>query len=206
MFQVEQEKDRQVSRKAEGIARMIVRVIAGLNARLNNRVIDVMTALNPSQNLTPGKPERRNEKESDFQTINSEIMETPIKSVYLSLLKRLLIFSLIPGSIATILYFSLPAKFITPTLPFLFIFFIAVTLISAYILIRSSQKKFIKYLNVFLLTTVLKLFLFTAVIITYVLFNKADLIPFTLSFFILYLCYTIFEVVWLVSFSKTGQS
>jgi hypothetical protein len=206
MFQVEQEKDRQVSRKAEGIARMIVRVIAGLNARLNNRVIDVMTALNPSQNLTPGKPERRNEKESDFQTINSEIMETPIKSVYLSLLKRLLIFSLIPGSIATILYFSLPAKFITPTLPFLFIFFIAVTLISAYILIRSSQKKFIKYLNVYLLTTVLKLFLFTAVIITYVLFNKADLIPFTLSFFILYLCYTIFEVVWLVSFSKTGQS
>ena len=206
MFQVEPEKDSQVSLKTEGIARMIVRVIAGLNARLNNRMIDVMTALNPSQNPTPGKPERQSEKESDFQTIKSEIMETPIKSVYLSLLKRLLIFSLIPGSIATILYFSLPAKIITPTLPFLFIFFIAVTLISAYILIRSSQKKFIKYLNVFLLTTVLKLFLFTAVIITYVLFNKADLIPFTLSFFILYLCYTIFEVVWLVSFSKTGQS
>ena len=132
-------------------------------------------------------------------------MEKQINSVYLSFLKRLLIFSLIPGSIAAVLYFSLPAKFITPTLPFLFIFFIAVTLISAYILIRSSQKKFIKYLNVFLLTTVLKLFLFTAVIITYVLFNKADLIPFTLSFFILYLCYTIFEVVWLVSFSKAGK-
>jgi hypothetical protein len=133
-------------------------------------------------------------------------MEKQINSVYLSFLKRLLIFSLMPGSIAALLYFSLPAKFITPVLPFLFLFFIAVTLINAYILIRSSQKKFIKYLNAYLLTTVLKLFLFTAVIIIYVLFNKADLIPFTLSFFILYLCYTIFEVVWLVSFSKTGQS
>jgi predicted neutral ceramidase superfamily lipid hydrolase len=133
-------------------------------------------------------------------------MEKQINSVYLSFLKRLLIFSLIPGSIAAVLYFSLPAKFITPVLPFLFLFFIAVTLINAYILLRSSQKKFIKYLNAYLLTTVLKLFLFTGVIIIYVLFNKADLIPFTLSFFILYLCYTIFEVVCLVSFSKTSQS
>jgi len=131
-----------------------------------------------------------------------EIKSTP---VYLSLLKRLLIFSLIAGSIAGILYFLLPAKFITPALPFLFLFFIAVTLINSYILIKASQKKFLRYLNVYLLTTVLKLFLFTAIIITYVLFNKADLVPFTISFFILYLGYTTFEVVWLVSFSKAGK-
>ena len=203
MYQVEPEKDSQVSRKTEGIARMIVRVIAGLNVRQ----IGVMTARNPSQNPIPGRQARQKEGEYDpgiIEKSKSEIMEKQINSVYLSFLKRLLIFSLIPGSIAAVLYFSLPAKFITPVLPFLFLFFIAVTLINAYILLRSSQKKFIKYLNAYLLTTVLKLFLFTGVIIIYVLFNKADLIPFTLSFFILYLCYTIFEVVWLVSFSKTS--
>ena len=127
-------------------------------------------------------------------------------STYLSFLKRLLVFSLIPGSLAVVLYFLLPAKFITPTLPFLFFFFIAVTLISAYILIRSARKKFIRYLNVYLLMTVLKLFLFVAVMVTYVLFNKSDLVPFTISFFILYLFYTVFEVVWLVSFSRKDQS
>jgi len=132
-------------------------------------------------------------------------METQINSVYLSLLKRLLIFSLLLGSIAAVFYFILPEKFITPTLPFLFSFFIAVTLISSYLLIRSSQKKFIRYLNVYLLTTVLRLFLYVAVMVTYILLNKSDIIPFSISFFILYLFYTVFEVVWLVSFSKTGR-
>jgi hypothetical protein len=113
---------------------------------------------------------------------------------------------LILGSIAALLFFLLPEKYISPTLPFLFIFFIAVTLVSSYILIRSSQKKFIRYLNVYLLTTVIKLFLYIAVMITYILLNKADILPFSISFFILYLCYTIFEVIWLVSFSKTGRS
>jgi hypothetical protein len=132
-------------------------------------------------------------------------MEPQINSVYLSLLKRLLIFSLILGSIAAVLFFLLPSKFITPALPFLFPFFIAVTLINAYLLIRSSQKKFIKYLNVYLLTTVVRLFLYVAVMVTYILLNKPDLIPFSITFFILYLCYTIFEVVWLISFPKTGR-
>jgi hypothetical protein len=133
-------------------------------------------------------------------------METQIKSVYLTLLKRLLIFSLILGSIAVVLFFLLPSKFITPMLPFLFPFFIAVTLISSYILIRSLQKKFIKYLNVYLLTTVVRLFLYVGVMVTYILLNKPDLFPFSISFFILYLCYTVFEVVWLVSFPKDDPS
>ena len=132
-------------------------------------------------------------------------MEMQSNSVYLSFLKRLLIFSLILGSVAALLFFLLPEKCISPILPFLFIFFIAITLISTYILIRSSQKKFIRYLNVYLLTTVIKLFLYVAVMITYILLNMADIFPFAISFFILYLCYTIFEVVWLVSFSKTGR-
>jgi hypothetical protein len=133
-------------------------------------------------------------------------METQINSVYLSLLKRLMVFSLVPGAIAALLYFLLPSEFITPALPFLFPFFIAVTLITSYLLIRSAQKRFLRYMNVYLLTTGIKLFLYLAVMITYILLNKSDIIPFSISFFILYLCYTIFEVVWLVSFSKTGQS
>jgi hypothetical protein len=125
-------------------------------------------------------------------------MEIQSNSVYLSLSKQLLFFSLILGSVVAFLFFLLPKKFISPTLPFLFIFFIAVTLVSSYILIRSSQKKFIRYLNVYLLTTVIKLFLYIGVMITYIVLNKADILPFSISFFILYLCYTIFEVVWLV--------
>jgi hypothetical protein len=134
------------------------------------------------------------------------MMEAQSDSVYLSLLKRLMICSLIPVSVAVVMFFLLPAHYITPTLPFLFPFFISVTLISSYILIKSSQKKFIRYLNVYLLTTVVRLFLYMAVMVTYILLNKQDVLPFSISFFLLYLFYTVFEVVWLVSFSKKGQS
>jgi hypothetical protein len=60
-------------------------------------------------------------------------------------------------------------------------------------------------LNVYLLTTVIRLFLYVAVMVTYILLNKPDILPFSITFFILYLCYTIFEVVWLVSFSRTNR-
>lgn len=57
------------------------------------------------------------------------------------------------------------------------------------------DKKFIKFLNTFLLTTICKLFLYVVVMIAYVFVNRSDVVPFMLDFFILYLSYTIFEVV-----------
>jgi hypothetical protein len=129
-----------------------------------------------------------------------------MQSIYLAFLKRLIIFSLILGAFAGVLFFLVPSKYFSPALPFLIPFFIAVTLINSYILIRSSRKKFISYLNVYLLTTIIRLFLYIAVMVLYIFLNKADMFPFATAFFLLYLCYTIFEVVWLVSFSKTGNS
>jgi hypothetical protein len=129
-------------------------------------------------------------------------METQINSIYLSFLKRLIIFSLVLGSIAALMFFLLPSKVITPALPFLFPFFIAVTLISSYLLIRSSQKKFIKFLNSYLLLTIVKLVVYIVVMVVYILLHRQDALPFGISFFALYLCYTIFEVVFLVSSFK----
>jgi hypothetical protein len=133
-------------------------------------------------------------------------METKITSDYLSLLKQLLIFSLLLVSVAVALFFLLPAKYITPALFFLFPFFLSVTLISVNILIRSARKKFIRYLNVYMLTTLVKLILYIAVMVVYILLNKRDIIPFSISFLILYLFYTIFEVVWLVKYFKVPAS
>ena len=131
-------------------------------------------------------------------------METQINSVYLSLLKRLDIFPDLRCNSGTII-FSFAVKFHHTHASLSYSLFIAVTLISTNLLIRSSQKKFIRYLNVYLLTTVIRLFLYVAVMVTYILLNKPDILPFSITFFILYLCYTIFEVFWLVSFSRTDR-
>jgi predicted neutral ceramidase superfamily lipid hydrolase len=126
-------------------------------------------------------------------------------SGYLTFLSRILIFSLILGLLATGIAFLAPSRFITPALPYLFVFFIAVTLTGYYFILRSANTKFIKFINTYLLVTVVKLFLFIGVIFFYLLTNRQDAAPFAISFLVLYLCYMIFEVVNLVSFFKSSR-
>ncbi len=121
-----------------------------------------------------------------------------MKSRYLRFLKKLLVFSLILGFLTGTVTYFLPKSYLTPALPFLFFFFIAVTLISYHFLLQSIEKKLIKFTNTYLLTTFIKLLLYIVVMIGYVFFNRSDAIPFMLWFFFLYLCYTIFEVVMVV--------
>ncbi len=122
---------------------------------------------------------------------------------YIDFLKKILVFSLILGVIAFGVGCFLPSRVITPVLPFLFLFFISVTLIGYYLLIKAAKKLFIKFLNYYLLITTLKLFLFIGVLVGYIMLNKGDAAPFGISFFILYLLYSIFEVVSLVSYSRS---
>jgi hypothetical protein len=132
-------------------------------------------------------------------------MQWNTSSGYLTFLRRILVFSIVLGLIATCIGFLAPARILTPTLPYLFVFFIAVTLAGYYFILRSVHTKFIKFINSYLLVTVVKLFLFIGVIFLYLLNNRQDAAPFVLSFFVLYLCYMIFEVVNLVSFFKSSQ-
>ena len=126
-------------------------------------------------------------------------------SGYLTFLRRILIFSIILGLVATCIGFLAPARAITPALPYLFVFFIAVTLTGYYFILRSARTKFIRFINSYLLVTVVKLFLFIGIIFFYLFHNRQDAAPFAISFFVLYLCYMIFEVVNLVSFFKSSQ-
>jgi ABC-type transport system involved in cytochrome c biogenesis permease subunit len=124
---------------------------------------------------------------------------------YLNFLRRILVFSIVLGFIATCIGFLAPARFITPTLPYLFVFFIAITLAGYHFILRSAQTKFIRFINTYLLVTIVKLFLFIGVIFIYLFQNRQDAAPFAISFFILYVCYMIFEVVNLVSYFKSSK-
>jgi hypothetical protein len=116
-----------------------------------------------------------------------------MKSIYITFLKRILIFTAIIGTIAGIIHFVIPGVNITPALPFLILFFLSVTLISYYLQLKSASERFIRFVNAYMLLMAAKLFLFITVIVAYVFTHRSDVVPFMGSFFILYLCYTIFE-------------
>ena len=114
---------------------------------------------------------------------------------YIIFLKKLTIFSLliaIPGVIAA---YTLPSEYITPTLPFLYIFFYSATTIVHYILLKISEKKPTAFTNYFMLLTFGKLLFYLSIVLAYIILFKDDAKPFVISFLILYLCYTTFEVV-----------
>ena len=117
-------------------------------------------------------------------------------------LKRQAVFSLIVGAVSTILFFILQRGSFTPAFPFLFVFFNAIAFLTYYFLYKSIRNRFIKFLNSYLIATILKLFIYVTVMIFYIMNHKEDAIPFAISFFLLYLLYNIFEVIALLDLSK----
>ena len=118
--------------------------------------------------------------------------------------KRLLLLTFAAGIVSLALFFILPHAWISPSLPFLFVFYYACSLISYIILDRSIRKKINRFVSVFMLATAVKLLLYVSVMIIYAFINRKDAIPFLLNFFVLYLVYTVFEVIQIISLTKTS--
>jgi len=125
-----------------------------------------------------------------------------MKHKYIDFLKKLLIYSFILAIAGSLIAYYLPKKFISPALPYLFFFFFAVTLIVHMILLKVSQKKNSGFINYFMLLTFGKLLFFLTIILVYALLNRSDAVQFIISFFILYLFYTVFEVILSLAHSK----
>ncbi|MDA3942025.1 MAG: hypothetical protein PF694_00635 [Bacteroidetes bacterium] len=107
---------------------------------------------------------------------------------------RLLIASAIAAALTSIVNSQLPAEWVSPAWPYLLVFFL-ITNISLYgLYIKAKQKKLSSFTNFFMLATFLKLVLYLIVIVVYLLYNRADAIPFVLTFFVYYLLFTALEV------------
>ena len=83
-----------------------------------------------------------------------------MKNLYIIFLRKLLIFTIIIALVGFVFTMILPANYITPTLPFLYIFFFAATLVVHYILLKVSEKKAPGFVNLFMLVTFGKLIFF----------------------------------------------
>lgn len=127
-----------------------------------------------------------------------------MKSLFIKFLRQLLVFSAGAGLLAVTAWLLLPGRYVTPALPFLFPFFIGATLLSFHYLLGRTGDRFIRFVNAFLLTIVIKLLLYALVMVGYSLLNRTDAIAFMLAFFILYLGYTVFESVCIIRYTRAA--
>ena len=126
-----------------------------------------------------------------------------MKAPYINFLKNLLIFSLIVVIIYIVLSYLLPVSYFSMALPFLFPFYIGTSLISYHYLLKLLHKRFSKFVSLFMAATAVKLLWYMIIMVAYILVFRQDAVSFSLNFFILYICYTSFETISLVNYSKS---
>lgn len=117
-------------------------------------------------------------------------------------LKKLLIVASITGIIIIGVLYMLPPEKVTPALPYLLVFHIAATMVSYMFIHKKTSAAPGKFINVYMAATTVKLLLYLAILMIYALNNLHDAVNFIISFFVLYIIFTVFEVIELVLHNK----
>jgi hypothetical protein len=121
-------------------------------------------------------------------------------------IKRLTVYSTIIVILSFVVSHFISPKFITPVLPYIILFFYLITILLYYLINKTTDKKFSKFVTVFMMAIALKMLLYLAIMLLYIfLINKRDAIPFISAFFIYYLLFTVFETVYIVVSSKDNK-
>ena len=118
--------------------------------------------------------------------------------------RKLTVFTMIVAVLSAVIFYLIPKEYISPTYPYLVLFFYLASLAIYSFLSKSIGKRPAVFLNNFLLVTVLKLFLLIIFLFFYIYFNRDDAIPFVLGFFVLYVAYTSVEVIEIMHLLKNN--
>lgn len=120
-------------------------------------------------------------------------------------IKKLIIFTLLLGLLSYLVEYLIPKQFVTPAMPFLLIFFFAITAFTFYLALKAFTQKTSRYANFFMISVFLKLLLYVSIIIIYAFINTGDIISFIITFFIFYIFFTSFETFAIVKAQKSNR-
>ncbi len=125
-----------------------------------------------------------------------------MKIEFFRFVKNLLIYTLVITLIYSITSHFVDSKYINYNTFLLIFFFLGITIIIHYFLIKAVDKDFNKFFRYFTLTVLIKLMIYLIVIVLYIILELPDRISFIVNFMILYILFTIYEVISLNSYNK----
>lgn len=102
-------------------------------------------------------------------------------------------------------YFSLQ-KFYFPAFPALFPVFIIVSGFSHYILINSAIHNQLKFNTAFMLSFIVKIFVYSLFVAISLYIDKTNYVSFVVTTMLFYIIYTVFDVVQILNFIKNNKS
>ena len=106
-------------------------------------------------------------------------------------------------TILTLLLIQIVPQYITPMWPAQIAFF-SIICVVVYLLTMKMRNKgnLSKFTNFYMATTIIKLVIYLAVVLTYALLVSEDGKRFVVSFLVYYLCFTLFETYFLTKKNK----
>ena len=115
---------------------------------------------------------------------------------------RLAAFSFILLSVAYLLKYVLLPGTLPDILPYLIILFFVVTILVHLVVLWTTELKPARFVSYYMLATFVKLLVYIIAVLVYVFARKEQVLSFIISFFILYIFYTVFEVVSILGQTK----
>lgn len=116
------------------------------------------------------------------------------RDTLLRFVKSVIITTILLVIIGVIFYALTPADYYTQAFPFLLAFFMIASILVFHYMLKAMEKRPARFVNTFMLTTIVKLFIYLGGMLTYALLNREDAMAFIITFFVLYIVYTIVEV------------
>jgi hypothetical protein len=124
-----------------------------------------------------------------------------MKTTLSRFIRSLVIFSSILALAGMILLFLVP-KLLSPAIPWLLLLFFAITFAVFFFGMKSGNEKISRFVNYYLITSMLKMFLLLIITAIYIYLKREDAIRFSVSLLIMFFSYLVFEVVWLLKLKE----
>jgi hypothetical protein len=115
---------------------------------------------------------------------------------------NILLFSFAVAAIGAVLFTGYLKAYYLQVFPYLLVFFIFFNILIFYLLIRASKLRPAKFISTFMMLTGIKLFVYLISLAGYVFADKPHAVPFLIAFLLLYIFYTVFEVMAVLGFLK----
>lgn len=125
-----------------------------------------------------------------------------MKQKYLKFMLRLTIMTAIIGLAGFLLSYFLPEGTVNPLYPFILILFYIVTAAIHLVLLNITRLNPRRFISYFMLATFVKLIVFFSAVLVYVFTYRVDVMSFIITFFVMYIFFTVFEVVLILRQTK----
>lgn len=107
---------------------------------------------------------------------------------------RIIVFSIIIAALALLFQWLWP-NLATPAMPFIVLFFFAMTLFTMYIVLRSDDgQDGRKFVSSYMISRTMKLLSCLLFLLLYMFLNREDALRFGIAFMVIYFLYAIFEI------------